>query len=151
MVNNQIFQGLGVINKFWNMYFCLLFAVLSSETCCKICGSIAPKLYMSRLQDVNNKIIKNQANFHENIIMIHLMNKKFTLLPLIIGKPRASQCFVTNSVNREFSQYPQLFGYFCLFYVPGIILFYPNGLCSTAKHWQVQITYIANFFRVGAC
>ena len=88
---------------------------------------------MSRPQDVKNKT-KNQANFDENIIMTHLINKKFTLLPLIIPKPRGSQRFVTNSVKRAFSQYLQLFGYFCLFYVPVIILFYPNGLCRIAYH-----------------
>ena len=95
-------------------------------------GCIASNVYTSCLQDVKNKIIKNQANFQENINMTPLINKKFTLLPLIIAKPRESQCFVTNSVNRAFYQYLQLFGYFCLFYVPGIILFYPNGLCRIA-------------------
>ena len=67
--------------------------------------------------------MRNNEHFYENIVMTHLINKKFTLLPLIIVKSRESQRSVTNSVNRAFSQYLQLFGYFCRFYDPGIIFF----------------------------
>ena len=37
-VDIQTFQGLSFINKCWSILFCLLFALPSSETCCKVCN-----------------------------------------------------------------------------------------------------------------